>query len=70
MSSLKKPWHDVIWGASIDQACSIIVNKPAGNIFSILHMTTEVLLLVSVDEILEQLKGMYMQNGIILSACV
>lgn len=70
MSSLKKPWHDVVWGSSINQACSIFVNKPAGNTFPILHMAAEILLLVSGDKILEKLKGVYMQKEIILSVCV
>ena len=50
-NSLKKSWHSVIWGSPIDKACPIIIDKPAGNTFSILHPDAEVLLPVPAEEI-------------------
>ncbi len=49
-SHLKEFWHNVVRGSPINETGSIIVYKPAGNTFSILHMDTEVLLPVSEEE--------------------
>lgn len=50
-NSRKKVWHGVVWGCSIDQASSLVVNKPAGDAFSILHILVEVFLPVSTENI-------------------
>lgn len=46
----KKRWHNIVWGSPIDQAGSVIFNKPAGDAFPTLHIPAEVLLPVSVEE--------------------
>lgn len=50
-NSRKKVWHGVVWGCSIDQASSLVVNKPEGDAFSILHILVEVFLPVSAEYI-------------------
>lgn len=46
---IKKPWHNVVCGFSINQASSTVVNKPAGNNLPICQLLTEILLPVPVE---------------------
>lgn len=49
-NSLEEAWNNVVRYISIYEACSITVNEPAGNVFTILHIPAEVLLPVSTEK--------------------
>lgn len=49
----KESWHNVVRGSPIDETGPVVVYKPAGNTFPILHIAAEVLLPVSEEEVKE-----------------
>lgn len=50
--SHEKTRHNVVGGFSVNQACPIVVDEPAGDLIAILHVNAEVLLQMPVEKIL------------------
>lgn len=50
--SHEKTRHNIVGRLPVNQACTIVVDKPAGDLITILHVDAEVPLLMPVDETL------------------
>lgn len=50
--SRKKTWHNIVGDFSVYQACPIVVDKPAGDLITILDVDAEVLLPMPAEKIL------------------